>query len=131
MFDFGRRFINGLPVVGGITSNLWGDPDQEAMQEAFAKAKQMQAKSRAYAMDGRMNAMNQSALAFGPRNQMLGEMMGKGPGQNAMDLAPMLKNPMPQQQQQDIRDAAFAPAPSKMSIAEQAIRKLGPYSGGR
>jgi len=137
IFDFGRRFINGLPIVGGITSNLWGDPGQENMQQAFAQAQQEMAKNRAYQMDGRMNAMNQSALAFGPRNDMLGQMMGKqGP---AMDMAPMLQNPMPQQQQQDIRDAAFGPKTMAERIQQHVQKNAvpqfdprtlgGPYNG--
>ncbi len=109
LLDFGRKFINGLPIVGGITSNIWGDPSQEAVQDAFKQTQEQQAKQRAYSMDARMNAMNQGALAFGPRNQMLGQMMGQqGP---AMDLGPMLQNPMGQQQQTDIRTAAFGKAP--------------------
>lgn len=127
-FDFGRSFINGLPLVGGITSNLWGDPSQENMQRAFQQAQADMAKQRAYNMDGRMNAMGQGALAFGPRNDMLGQMMGKqGP---AMDLAPMLKNPMPYQQQQDIRTAAFGSAPpGPMGQGDGTFdpRTLGPY----
>lgn len=125
-FDWGRGFINSLPIVGGVTSSLWGDPGQEDVQDAYKKAQQEQEKQRAYMMQGRMNAMNQGALAFGPRNQMLGEMMGKGQGQNAMDLQPMLQNPMPQQQQTDIRTAAFG---QTMSPQEQAIRGLGKYKG--
>jgi hypothetical protein len=125
-FDWGRSLVNSLPIVGGITSSLWGDPAQEGVQDAYKKAQEEQEKQRAYMMQGRMNAMNQGALAFGPRNQMLGEMMGKGPGQNAMDLGPMLRNPMPQQQQNDIRTAAFG---STMSPQEQAIRGLGKYKG--
>lgn len=110
-FDWGRKLVNGLPVVGGITSNLWGDPSQEGVQDAYGKAQQQQAQQRAYMMDGRMNAMNQAAMAFGPRNQMLGQMMGQqGP---AMDMTPMLQNPMSMAQQNDIRSAAFGPgAPS-------------------
>ena len=126
LFDFGRKFINGLPIVGGITSNLWGDPGQEAMQQAFGDARQQLKADRAYNMEGRTNAMNQAALAFGPRNQMLGQMMGQqGP---AMDLAPMLKNPMPYQQQQDIRQAAFGSAPpGPMGQGTFDPRTLGPY----
>jgi|KBSSwiStaDraftv2_1062776.scaffolds.fasta_scaffold255977_2 hypothetical protein len=108
-WDFGRRFVNGLPVVGGITSNLWGDPSQEAVQDAYGQAREEMAKNRSYNMDARMNAMNQAALAFGPRNQMLGQMMGQqGP---LMDLTPMLQNPMSQAQQNDIRTQAFGSAP--------------------
>lgn len=129
LFDFGRKFINSMPLMGGITSNIWGDPNQEAHQRSFDEAQKLMAKQRAYMMDGRMNAMNQSALAFGPRNQMLGEMMGKGQGQNAMDLAPMLQNPMTQQHQTDIRQAAFGGPvpPSPMSREEQAIRGQGQF----
>ena len=108
-WDFGRRFVNSLPGVGGITSSLWGDPSQEAVQDAYAKAQEEQAKNRSFNMDARMNAMNQAALAFGPRNQMLGQMMGQqGP---LMDLNPMLQNPMSQAQQNDIRQQAFGSAP--------------------
>ena len=103
--DWGRNFFNSLPVVGGLTSTLWGDPQQEAMQKAFEQTQQELRKQRAYNMDTRANMMNQAQLAFGPRNQMLGQMMGQqGP---AMDLSAILKNPMSQQQQDDIRTAAF------------------------
>lgn len=108
-FDPFRSFINSLPVVGGVTSSLWGDPSQEAVQHAYGQAQQEQRKNRAYNMDARMNAMNQGALAFGPRNQMLGQMMGQqGP---AMNLDPMLQNPMTMAQQNDIRAQAFGSGP--------------------
>lgn len=136
LFDFGRKFINGLPIVGGITSNLWGDPSQEAMQQAFGDARRDMAQNREFNMDGRMNAMNQAALAFGPRNQMLGQMMGQqGP---AMDLTPMLQNPMSSAHQQSIRDAAFGqgrqPPPGGAPPGGTFDpRTLGPYGigGGR
>lgn len=110
LWDFGRKFMNAIPIQGAFTSALWGDPSQEGVQDAYGKAQEEQAKQRAYMMDAQMNAMNQSALAFGPRNMMLGEMMGKGPGQNALDLTPMLQNPMSLPQQQDIRQQAFGGA---------------------
>lgn len=107
LLDFGRKFINGLPIVGGVASNLWGDPSQEGVQKAFGQARHDMAVNRSDMMDARMNAMNQSAMAFGPRNQMLGQMMGgQGP---AMDMSQMLQNPMPQQMQSRIREAAFGP----------------------
>lgn len=109
-FDWGRSFINSIPIAGGLTSQLWGDPGQEGVQQAYGQAQDQMAKYRSGMMDSRMNAMNQGALAFGPRNQMLGEMMGKGPGQNLMDLDPMLQNPMSQAMQGDIRQQAFGPA---------------------
>lgn len=109
--DFGRQFLNNLPG-GSLLSNLWGDPSQEAHQKSFEKAQQMMAGQRSNMMDARMNAMGQGALAFGPRNQMLGQMMGQqGPGAQAMDLTQMLQNPMPNQMQTDIRTAAFGSAP--------------------
>lgn len=108
--DFGRQFLNNLPG-GSVLSNLWGDPSQEAHQRSFEEAQRMMEQQRANQIDGRMNAMGQGALAFGPRNQMLGEMMGKGPNSQAIDLNPMLQNPMPNQQQADIRQAAFGSAP--------------------
>ena len=107
--DFGRKFINGLPIVGGLTTNLWGDPSQEAHQQSFEEAQRQMALQRANMMGARMNAMNQGALAFGPRNQMLGQMMGSG--RPAMDLGPMLQNPMPQNMQDSIRTAAFGSNP--------------------
>lgn len=124
-FDFGRSFINSLPGVGGLTSSLWGDPSQEAVQKSYQQAQEELKKQRANMMDARMNAMGQGALAFGPRNQMLGEMMGKGPGQNLMDLGPMLQNPMPQGMQNDIRNQAFGIAPFTPQPAQQA----GPFTG--
>lgn len=111
-FDWGRSFINGLPLVGGVTSNLWGDPSQEAHQDAMQQAQGMMGQQRSNMMDARMNAMNQGALAFGPRNQMLGQMMGqRGPGAQAMNLAPMMQNPMTPNAQAGIRQQAFGSAP--------------------
>ncbi len=111
-FDFGRSFVNSLPLVGGITSSLWGDPSQEAHQDAMRKAQGMMAGQRSNMMDARMNAMNQGALAFGPRNQMLGQMMGqRGPNAQAMNLQPMLQNPLTPQHQAGVRQAAFGSAP--------------------
>lgn len=110
-FDWGRSLVNSLPGVGGITSNLWGDPSQEGVQDAYKQSRQQMAQQRSNMMDARMNAMNQGALAFGPRNQMLGEMMGMGKGTNFMDLGPMMQNPMPPAMQQGIRQAAFGSAP--------------------
>lgn len=110
LFDFGRKFVNSLPG-GGVFASLWGDPSQEAHQKSFEEAQRMLKDRRSDMMDSRMNAMNQAALAFGPRNQMLGEMMGMGKGANAMNLAPMLQNPMAPGMQQDIRKQAFGNAP--------------------
>ncbi len=126
-FDFGRKFINGLPIVGGITSNLWGDPSQEGVQDAYQKAQEEQAKQRAYMMDARMNAMGLGMQAFGPRNEMLGEMMGKGPGQNAMDLNKMAINPMSSAQQQDIRNAAFGNPQQAQQQQMQQPQQSPPY----
>ncbi len=111
IFDWGRGLINKIPIYGPIASAVWGDPSQEAHQKSLQKTKEEQERERAYDMEARMNAMNQGALAFGPRNQMLGEMMGMGKGQNLMDLSPMMRNPMPQGQQNDIRQKAFGSAP--------------------
>ena len=111
-FDWGRSFINSLPLVGGVTSSLWGDPSQEGVQDAYKQAQGQMAQQRSNVMDARMNAMNQGAMAFGPRNQMLGQMMGqRGPNAQAMDLKPMLQNPMTPQAQAGIRQAAFGSAP--------------------
>ncbi len=111
-FDFGRSFLNALPLSGGITTALWGDPSQEAHQKSFEQAQGMMGQQRSNMMDARMNAMNQGALAFGPRNQMLGQMMGQqGPNAQAMNLAPMTQNPMTPQHQAGIRQAAFGSAP--------------------
>lgn len=124
MGDKGRNFLNGLPFVGGMFQGMFGDPEQEAMQRAMKEAQQKMERYRAQSMDSRMNAMNQGALAFGPRNNMLGQMMGQqGP---AMDLGPMLQNPMSPQMQGDIRAAAFDPAnPPKFNPRAQ-----GPYGAG-
>ncbi len=109
--DKGRNLAGGLPFVGGMFKGIFGDPEQEAMQRAYEQAQQQMAMQRNNMMDSRMNAMGQGALAFGPRNQMLGEMMGKGPNSNAMDLSPMMQNPMSPSMQGSIRQAAFGSAP--------------------
>lgn len=105
LWDGFRNFSNSLPFVGGLTSSLWGDPDQENVQKAYQHSQQELAKQRFYNMDARNNMMSQGKLAFGPRNQMLGQMMGQqGP---AMNLDYILKNPMGLEQQADIRSQAF------------------------
>lgn len=107
--DWIRGVGNSIPIMGGMLSSIWGDPSQEAHQRSFDQAQQLLAQQRANQMQGRMNAMNQAALAFGPRNQMLGQMMGQqGP---AMDLGPMLRNPMPDNQVDQLRRAAFGDNP--------------------
>lgn len=127
--DFGRSFINSLPGVGGITASLWGDPAQEGVQKSFAEAQKQMAAQRSGLMDARMNAMNQAALAFGPRNAMLGQMMGQhGPNPQAMDLTPMLQNPMPQSMQQDIRQQAFGSAPPSNAPPGYGGGPAGSYS---
>lgn len=124
-----RRFMNSLPGAGGFLTSLWGDPGQEAHQKAMQQAQEMLKMQRSNQMDGRMNAMNQGAMAFGPRNDMLGQMMGKqGP---AMDLAPMMQNPMPVNQQNDIRAQAFGvPAPNDgRPVGGAWTGPRGPYGG--
>ena len=119
-FDWGRSLVNAIPGVGGLTTALWGDPSQEGVQDAYKKSQQQMAQQNLYNMDARMNAMNQGALAFGPRNAMLGQMMGqRGPNPQAMNLGPMSVNPMSSAQQQDIRQAAFGP--------EAGLPKKDPY----
>lgn len=123
--DWGRGFMNSLPVAGGVFSSIWGDPKQEAHQQSFDDAERQLAQQRAYQMDSRSNMMSQGALAFGPRNQMMGQMMGQqGP---AMDLSQILKNPMSQQQQQDIRSSAF-PNPGATDHND-SFQMLPPNSG--
>lgn len=128
-FDFGRKFVNSLPGVGGLTSALWGDPSQEAVQQSFQQARDDMAKQRANMMGARMNAMNQGALAFGPRNQMLGQMMGQqGP---LMDLGPMLQNPMPDNMQTDIRQAAFGNNMAPFGLPPQQAGGAPPQAPGQ
>lgn len=129
--DWGRNFFNGLPLVGGITSSIWGDPDQENVQDAFKKAQQDLARQRAYQMDSRTNMLSQGAAAFGPRNQMLGQMMGeRGPDAQAMDLDRILKNPMSYQQQDDIRTAAFGDGRPKPAPTQPTPTFMGRHNMG-
>lgn len=131
MGDKGRNFLGGLPFVGGLFKGVFGDPEQEAMQRAMKEAQLKIAQQREYQMGGRMNAMNQGALAFGPRNEMLGEMLGKGRGNPAFDLAPMLKNPMTDAHQASIRNAAFGGAPTQAPTSAPPGYGGGPaVSGG-
>lgn len=126
VWDFTRNLFNSLPVTGGITSALWGDPNQEAMQRGFQQSREELARQRAYQMDSRMNAMGQAASAFGPRNQMLGQMMGMGGP--AYDLSQILKNPMTNRQQDEIRDAAFGTT-ANGSSRNVEFKQLQPTGG--
>ncbi len=90
-WDKTRSGMNSIPIVGGLTSSIFGDPDQEDHQANLERAQAQINGYRPQAMQGRMNAMNQGALAFGPLNQLMGQMYGKGAMQN---MKPMMQNPM-------------------------------------
>lgn len=133
-FDFGRSFLNSIPLQGGFTTALWGDPSQDAHQDAMSKAQGMMGQQRSDMMDARMNAMSQGSLAFGPRNQMLGQMMGqRGPNAQAMNLQPMMQNPMSPGMQAGIRQAAFGSAPPTAAppgIGGGPAPSNGQFTGG-
>lgn len=122
--DSFRNFGNSLPFVGGMMSSIWGDPEQEAAQRAYRQAQEAMKKQRFYNMEARNNMMSQGKLAFGPRNEMLGQMMGQqGP---AMNLDYILKNPMGLEQQADIRAAAF---PDKV-MSDKGVNTSGQPQAG-
>jgi hypothetical protein len=107
-----RRLVNSIPVVGGIGSSIWGDPDQEAHQKAMKRASGQAAQYRPELMNSRMNAISQMSQAFEPMNQMMqqvygGGQPGKGPTGGMMDIEAMTQNPMSQGMQDQMYQSAF------------------------
>lgn len=108
-WDKTRSITNSLPIVGGLSSAIFGDPNQEDHQKQMEAAAQRIKQYRPMAMQGRMNAMNQGSLAFNPLNELMSQMYGPGARQ---DIQGMNKNPLPRQEQDRAYMEAFGhPAP--------------------
>jgi hypothetical protein len=103
-WDSMRSGVNSIPIVGGVTSGVWGDPAQEAHQKQLEQNKKQLQQYRPVNMQGRMNAMNQSALAFEPLQKLMAQMYGQGAVPN---MQGMLKNPMPQEGMDQMYQAAY------------------------
>lgn len=95
-----RSFMNSLPVAGGLFESLWGSPEQEAHQKSMEQAKQAMFQYRPWAMDAGMNVMNNQAAAFGPMQQLIGQMYGNGA---QMDFGKIIQNPFSAEHQANIR----------------------------
>ena len=109
-FDL-RRPLNSIPVIGSLGASIWGDPDQEAHEEAMKKASALAAQSRPEMMNSRMNAIGQMSQAFEPMNRMMQATYGgnqpAGPTGGMMDIGAMAKNPMSQGLQDQMYQSAF------------------------
>lgn len=113
-----RSFVNSLPVVGGVFESIWGSPEQEAKQAAMEQAKQAMFAYRPMAMDTRMNAMQNSAAAFGPMQQLMGQMYGQGA---QTDMSKLISNPFPDRMQDDMRQMA---KPAQQQREEKVQRQM-------
>lgn len=82
--------MNSIPIVGGLSTAIFGDPNQEAHQQQLAQNKADIAAYRPEVLRARLNAMNQGALAFNPLNNLMGQMYGQGA---QMDMKQMMQNP--------------------------------------
>jgi hypothetical protein len=88
-------FVNKIPIVGGLFDTK---SDEEKALERKQKQLAEDAKRRAELIGpARMMALNQSMLAFAPRNKMMGEMFGPGAAFTGQQIGDMTANPMPQQ----------------------------------
>lgn len=110
-FDI-RRPLNAIPVIGGLGTAIWGDPDQEAHEAAMKKMSAAAAQYRPELMNSRMQSISQMSQAFEPMNQMMqqvygGGKPGAGPTGGFMDIQSMIQNPMSQGMQDQMYQNAF------------------------
>jgi hypothetical protein len=124
-WDWTRNFVNNIPIVGGFTSSAFGDPKQEAKQDAFRQATAQINQARPEMMQSRLNAMSNTSAAFQPMNKMLQQTYGgfsdpkmqtqegqMDPNSGMMDFNQLNQNPMTQGMQDQMYMAAFGrPAP--------------------
>lgn len=90
-WNVARSHFNALPIIGGIGESIWGSPEQEEAERTAAKIAAELEASRPERADQRMRAMNQSALAFQPMQQLMGGMYGP---EAVMDIKGMTQNPL-------------------------------------
>jgi hypothetical protein len=105
-----RSFFNSLPVAGGLFESLWGSPEQEAKQKAMAEAQQAMFAYRPVAMDARLGAMNNMSAAFGPMQQLMGQMYGPAA---QTDMSKLIGNPFSEQAQAEMLAKAQGPGPGR------------------
>lgn len=90
-FDI-RRPLNHIPLLGGLGSSIWGDPDQDRMQDALA-ASIAEAKRVQPLMHQRdLTQARQTMGAYAPVNDLIGQMYGPGA---KIDLGALLADPNP------------------------------------
>lgn len=97
---------NELPVFGGLAGAVFGNPEEEAHQDAMRKASQAMMAYRPDAMNTRMNAMGSMSHAFDPMNNMMGQMYGP---QAQMNMQQTIQNPFPKAMQSNMVEQAFKP----------------------
>jgi hypothetical protein len=102
-----RRGLNSVPIAGGVFSSIWGDPDQEAHAAAMEQAAKQYEQYRPLAADARFQAFNNMSAAFGPMQQLMAQMYGKGATTpfSAMVQQPKLM-PTPEEQKTSERQQA-------------------------
>lgn len=115
-------FWNEIPLVGGLLGGIFGNPEQEAHEKALKRAQQEMFQYRPEALDARMNAMHSMAGAFGPANNMMGQMYGSGA---QMDVGSMIQNPFSPEAQARMRAMAN---PKKNTTIRAQTPEWDPYS---
>lgn len=90
-WDRARSHHNQLPIIGGTFESIWGSPEQEEVESTTARIAKELEDSRGGRAQQRMNAMQQSSLAFNPLTQLMGGMYGP---QAQIDIEGMTKNPL-------------------------------------
>ncbi len=116
-------FWNELPIVGGLAGAIFGNPEEEAQQKAFADAHAALMKYRPQAMQARMNAMGSMQHAFDPMNNLMGQMYGPQAMQN---MSQTMQNPFPQAMQDEMNGQAN-PGPKGQTMGQYLVPKNTAY----
>lgn len=98
--DSGRSFLNSLPIAGGIFEGLFGSPEQEAHARELARVKAAYEAYRPEMQANRFGAMQNQSAAFGPMQQLMGQMYGPGA---QMDFSKIVQNPFANSQNPKMR----------------------------
>jgi hypothetical protein len=124
--DGARSFVNGIPILGGITESIWGSPEQEEMNARMGRVHKAYQQYRPQMMEAQMNAFNNMSHAFAPTNNLLTQMYGQG---SAPDMGQIVQNPFPQQMQKGMYSDAFGNTPQNPYFDPQLEQKRKDMEG--
>ncbi len=106
-----------LPVIGG----MFTDPAEEAAQQKLREISAEYKRMRPIYNQAMGQSLQQQLGAYGPANQMLGQMHGMAPGQGVVDLQALGQNPLP--------SSAFEQLPPPGAPPQSPGDVVGDYAG--